>query len=644
MNKKVKHKKLFNSLFAKVGLIIFVINIVVAFLFFVGSDINEISNSLNKSEGCQNCHTEMVGFSQSHNPKIIGCASCHLGNSISNNKDLAHAGMIKLPGNLETANLSCGATNCHPGIKERVEKSMMNTMSGVVTVDRFTFNEETDLNKLANIKYLKNSAADTHLKNLCASCHIGNEKTEYEEVTELSRGGGCIACHLNYSEEAISNLPLLKNSTGEIPIVKTHPALNLKITNNHCFGCHSRSGRISTSYEGWHETSLLITDVDTNNLQLPRNRKQTTKSIGEKKDYRLLEDERIFRFVAEDVHNTRGLDCIDCHNSFELMGDGKDYAHQNEPVNIRCEDCHSKKSPNYVTYSQLDFESKKIADLHDFNFREHKYLITNKRSNPLMNSYVNYKKEKVLYGKRSNKKYKLNPPNFICKEGKAHDRLSCNSCHTAWAPQCVGCHTEFDKNTEGYNNLTKTKTNGAWRELMGEFFAEPPTLGIMNAGTEEEKIETFVPGMIMTLDKTSFTDSNEPNIFHRLFAPTIAHTTSAKGRSCESCHNNPLAIGYGRGELIFSNNGKWVFQNEFALDEHDNLPQDAWIGFLNNNQGTATRVGSRPFTITEQKRILTVGACLTCHKEDSEIMIESLSNFDKLLKQVSDKCILPKWD
>ena len=518
-------------------------------------------------------------------------------------------------------------------------------MSGVVTVDRFVYNEETDLNKLANIKYLKNSAADTHLKNLCASCHIGNKKTEYKEITELSRGGGCIACHLNYSDETISNLQLLETSTGNIPVVKTHPALNLKITNNHCFGCHSRSGRISTSYEGWHETSLLIADVDTNNLQLPRkNRKQVVESIEVKKKYRLLEDERIFRFVAEDVHHARGLDCIDCHNSFELMGDGKDYAHQNKPVNIRCEDCHSKKSPNYVTYSQLDFESKKIADLHNFNFREHKYLITNKKSNPLINTYVNYKKEKTLFGKISNKKYKLNPPSFICKEGKAHDRLSCNSCHTAWAPQCVGCHTEFDKNAEGYNNLTKEKTNGAWRELLGEFFAEPPTLGIMNEGTDDEKIETFVPGMIMTLDKSSFTGSDEPNVFHRLFAPTIAHTTSAKGRSCKSCHNNPLAIGYGRGKLIFSNSGKWVFQNEFALDKHDNLPQDAWIGFLNNNQGKATRVGSRPFTIEEQKQILTVGACLTCHKEDSKIMIKSLSNFDKLLKQVSNKCVLPNWD
>ena len=38
--------------------------------------------------------------------------------------------------------------------------------------------------------------------------------------------------------------------------MKVHPSVSLKVSDNHCFGCHSRSGRISTNYEGWHETTL----------------------------------------------------------------------------------------------------------------------------------------------------------------------------------------------------------------------------------------------------------------------------------------------------------------------------------------------------------------------------------------------------
>ena len=668
-----------------------------------------IPNVLGREEGCQYCHDGMSGFSPSHDPEAIGCVACHLGNSFSIERELAHSGMIKIPGNLETAHLSCGTADCHPGISERVENSIMNTMSGVVTVDRFVFNEETDLNKLANIKYLGNSAADTHLKNLCASCHIGNEKTEYGAITELSRGGGCNACHLNYNDNSKNDLNLLATSVGDSSIIKFHPSLTLEVTNNHCFGCHSRSGRISTSYEGWHETSLTVDEVDKSSLRVPSDKNlklktdetQILKEDFPNNKYRLLEDERVFEFVVADVHHTRGMECIDCHNSYELMGDGNLNAHQNEQTNIECEDCHTKNESNFVTFDQLDSESRKIVKLrkfdkpnwestspnnisinptlpgqnkkskilltHDFSRGENKpktspsewvltrsefmeidsnrkYLITRIDSIPLINTFIKNDNSKVLIGKNSKKEFRLNPPSFICEEGKAHDRLSCNSCHTAWAPQCVGCHTEFDKDATGYDNLTKVETEGAWRELLGEFYAEPPTLGIMNAGTEEEKIETFVPGMIMTLDKSSFTESDEPNVFHRLFAPTIAHTTSAKGLECKACHNNPLAIGYGRGKLEFSKEGKWTFQNDFALDEHDNLPQDAWIGFLNNNQGSATRVGSRPFTIEEQKKILTVGACLTCHEDNSKIMIKSLSDFEGLLKEVSSKCVFPKWD
>ncbi len=58
----------------------------------------------------------------------------------------------------------------------------------------------------------------------------------------------------------------------------------------------------------------------------------------------------------------------------------------------------------------------------------------------------------------------------------------------------------------------------------------------------------------------------------------------------------------------------------------------------------ATREKLRPFSIEEQKNILTVGACLTCHKSDSEIMINSLNNYKTHQKNLSSECILPTWN
>ncbi|MCK7517635.1 MAG: hypothetical protein MZV64_07920 [Ignavibacteriales bacterium] len=66
------------------------------------------------------------------------------------------------------------------------------------------------------------------------------------------------------------------------------------------------------------------------------------------------------------------------------------------------------------------------------------------------------------------------------------------------------------------------------------------------------------------------------------------------------------------------------------------LPKDAWIGFLKTRDETSTtRTNTRPFTVEEQKRILLVGACLTCHEENSKVMKESLIDFEMVLQRIS---------
>jgi len=47
--------------------------------------------------------------------------------------------------------------------------------------------------------------------------------------------------------------------------------------------------------------------------------------------------------------------------------------------------------------------------------------------------------------------------------------------------------------------------------------------------------------------------------------------------------------------------------------------------------------------LKEQEKILLVGACLTCHKGNSEVMHNSLFHFDEVLKKRTQKCVLPDW-
>ncbi len=137
--------------------------------------------------------------------------------------------------------------------------------------------------------------------------------------------------------------------------------------------------------------------------------------------------------------------------------------------------------------------------------------------------------------------------------------------------------------------------------------------------------------------------------FHRLYAPNSPHTTVSKARDCASCHTNSEAIGYGKGELIFNKaSRKWSFTPEYALNENDNLPEDAWIPFLkpvHDSIVNSTRTDFRPFTVDEQKEVLLVGACLQCHNQDSKVMKQSLINgIQPLLDSLDERCVLPSFN
>jgi len=581
-------------------------------------------------EACMNCHENVKGFSPSHNPEAIGCTSCHFGNPFTLDANKAHKGMVLIPGNLSNADLSCGTTNCHPDITERVHKSLMTTNSGIVSVDRFVFGEGHSPDILSHIKELGHTAADKHLRDLCANCHLGNEKMETGWVDEKSRGGGCNACHLNYSDEAkqmhISYLTGAKHDSL-LPLV--HPSLDINVSNDHCFGCHSRSGRISTNYEGWHETLLDEADVEN------------------KDGYRVLQDKRVFEFVSADVHHQLGMECIDCHNSYEVMGDGQYYLHEENAVKILCEDCHLIEKHETVSYGEMDAEQKKIFDLRKFKHVDKKMVVGKESQIPLINVFMD-NEEAFLITKKKKEIHLLSRPVIHCTKDHGHENISCSACHTAWAPHCIGCHNEFDKNAEGFDLLENKFVTGEWVEFVGKFFADPPTLGFRDG--DKKQIEPAVPGMIMTIDKGSFENkpSDESLLFHRLYAPVSPHTTSKQGRNCKSCHNDPLAIGYGRGELVYhieNNTAYWEFTPEFAPRTEDGLPEDAWIGFLAESSLTpSTRSDFRPFTIKEQQRILTVGACFNCHDENSEIMLKSLDqDFELYLDKISSHCILPAY-
>ena len=267
----------------------------------------------------------------------------------------------------------------------------------------------------------------------------------------------------------------------------------------------------------------------------------------------------------------------------------------------------------------------------------------------LVNAVVDGEGTAQLVRKRTGERLPLDPAAPTCSEGGGHARLSCGSCHTAWAPRCATCHTSFDPRETGYDLLADAEVPGAWIEQGGPFVANAPTLGVRSfdgtAGTEGV-IETFTPGMVMTLDRAVEPGARDP-VFRRLYARVEPHTTRREARSCASCHADPEALGYGRGQLELVRDGPgqghWAFMPAEPAAP-DGLPADAWVPFLGSRTDrVSTRDDVRPFSVEEQQRILTVGACLACHAPESAPMRHSVHDWQGVLDARGAACIVPSW-
>jgi hypothetical protein len=466
---------------------------------------------------------------------------------------------------------------------------------------------------------------------------------EWGPIGELSRGGGCNACHLAYDSTALRQLDAYERTApaARTGVPRRHPSFTIAVDNSRCFGCHSRSARISTNYEGWHElrtppsAAALAEDA-----RAPRPR------------FRLLEDGRYFVRVAPDVHQSRGMDCIDCHTAGEVMGTGAVVARAREQSQLRCEDCHAARHAS-IPPSHADAETSALAALRGWSFRAGERLVVSRSGVVLANVITSPDSGTRMRHKRSGRWAPLRPPRPVCTQATGHRRLSCSACHTAWAPRCATCHTRFAPGAEGFDHVDQQEVRGAWEESSGPYEAVPPTLGIRWDPADPARpngvIDTFIPGMILTIDASAApgapTSSGRP-LFRRLYARTAAHTTTRAARTCQSCHADPVALGFGRGALTFvvsGTTGRWRFvPTERALA--DGLPADAWTGFLQSRAGTtSTRDDVRPLLAEEQRRVLEVGACLTCHAGDSRPMQRALADYPGALAARSPRCVVPTW-
>lgn len=542
-----------------------------------------------KVERCVTCHVrpeEDPGGA--HARAAVGCSTCHLGNELAFDKARAHAGMEPEPGALRTVARTCGRSGCHVREAQRVSSSLMARASGIVSVDRWVFGEIPEPRGTASMAESlakpDPSPAEVHLGRLCAGCHLHTLRGNRDDAIH-GNGSGCSSCHV------ARRLP------GAVP--RSHPAVDARVTDDRCLGCHSRSGRIALTYEGLYEVE-----------------KDQAGACGAAAT--TLHDGRPACRAEADVHRLAGLSCVDCHLHTDLMGDGRAWEHEEDQVEITCEACHgpAREGP----------DAGETRASRETTWGEVKDPIS--RDLLRQRGEVRPPEERVRLGRRGTPVWNLRPSGdgwatlrkgqgvaLVTKQTPSdpnhsltgHERLTCSACHAAWAPTCSTCHTSYNGAGKQWSFAKAAETAGRWVETSHGYDVRPPALAVRPDG----RIAPAIPGMVMELDATG---AGGPRVSRRLYATLDPHSTGKKARDCASCHRSSWALGLGTGTLSFPE-GEPAFAPAAGASEDSRMAADAWTRLDAEKAGTGTRVGLRSLDRTELRRALAVGACLPCHEE-----------------------------
>ncbi|MGW8161429.1 MAG: hypothetical protein ACWGN1_04200 [Desulfobulbales bacterium] len=519
---------------------------------------------------CLSCHTDEK-LDKAHDAKLIGCSPCHLGDAMSIDKETAHKGMVLNPGDLRIVDKTCGIEGCHPADILKIKNSLMATNRGILATLLYYWGEAETQNGDYSVEQLlesgETSLALDYFRKLCATCHLWKQKNDLPDAPLFfnEKGGGCTACHFILPEGGSLTTVTSFDKTDYVADPdkkKPHPLIIKKIPEDNCIRCHNRSGRIGLSYTGKFEAEGYGAPYE-------KGRHSSKQLAGD----------RFYLEIAEDIHHQKGMACIDCHPRDEIMGDGTRYAHYEEQLEISCEMCHSPEPG--VT-----------------------------RKNKQANNIVRKEDRYILVGKNDGKERPLNLPKRDACFYPGHKRMTCESCHSTWVPQCYGCHAKRDATETHLDKLSLEETSGWWEEGRSYIRYEKPMLAVW-----EDKVVIVTPGCqdVVTLIDENGRISGGFNRF--TMAAINPHTTQAKGRTCKDCHASPKTVGLGEG-TVTKENGEWRF---YPVDKGiDTLPGrtvglDTFVTIDGKPLQHGSRANLRPFNGDEIRRILRVGLCLRCH-------------------------------
>ena len=538
-------------------------------------------------------------------------------------------------------------------------------------------------------------AGFTYQRQQCQRCHVG---VRGREKRGDYRGMGCSSCHMLYGNEGYyeGNDPTIdKNKQGHILSHRMHGTREAGngIPVETCNSCHNRGKRIGVTYQGLMEFPygspfnakgkkqpklhtkkyLFISDDLHHQIKSrPGNPKGGMLCQDCHTTIDMHGDGNIFGTTLAQVE----IECQDCHGTpqkypWELpLGAGEEF-NRNLPKKAR----GLASQPLTETAAFATYYPKRDG-----------YLKT-ARGNPFGNVVKDGKKVimhsatgndfEVPVLKQLHKDNKWKSPDAMVamdRVGKHNESLECYACHASWVPQCYGCHVKMDysKDKDGKpRHDTDWVASGSKRTQSGETAEsvlgvkgiqspgkayetrsylrwEEPVLGINGEG----RVTPLMPGCqvvftvidrkgkTIALNQTARSKDEAKAVGQKRLplgldmAPVQPHSAQRKARTCESCHNNPKAMGYGISggvfqtrytenvieDLIDQKTGKPIPRRyKVQIPKIEGMDFD-WSTIVNKKGEQVQTVGthwplSRALTKKMRDGMQRTGLCMGCHRE-----------------------------
>jgi hypothetical protein len=307
----------------------------------------------------------------------------------------------------------------------------------------------------------------------------------------------------------------------------------------------------------------------------------------------------------KDVHLARGMQCVDCHFTEDVHGNGKLYGEPRAATSIECIDCHGTiqnratliTSGNAGAYNLAEgntpwgprfyWEGERLYQRSSMR-QELRWEVpqTLDTISPDSHRY----NEKSRYAKtlrRDGETWGNVPPAEDCPRDLAHDNssISCQVCHTSWATSCFGCHLPMKANQyaplnkyEGVVSRNFTSYNpqvvrddvfmlGIDGTVKSNRLAVIRSSSAVVVGSQNQNRE-WIYSQQQTVSSEGYSG--------QAFNPHFAHTTSGVGttKNCTDCHiskaddNNAIMtqlLGFGTGTVNFFGRYAYVGAGEGGL-------------------------------------------------------------------------------